>query len=36
MLHDGHLDVPTGPGIGVQPMPEVYEGLTTATRWIPA
>jgi O-succinylbenzoate synthase len=35
VLVDGHLDVPTGPGIGVEPLPEVLEEFTTATEWLP-
>ena len=27
VLEDGHLTVPTGPGIGVEPLPEVLESL---------
>ena len=30
VLKDGHLDVPTGPGIGVEPIPEVLAEVTTA------
>jgi len=30
-LHDGCLDVPTGPGIGVQPIMEVLDAMTTRT-----
>jgi O-succinylbenzoate synthase len=30
VLEDGTLRVPTGPGIGVSPIPEVLEELTTA------
>ncbi|WP_030245935.1 o-succinylbenzoate synthase [Streptomyces sp. NRRL S-350] len=33
-LADGHLDVPTGPGLGVEPLPEVLEEVTTSTEWI--
>jgi O-succinylbenzoate synthase len=36
VLTDGHLEVPTGPGIGVEPLPEVLEELTTSTEWVPA
>jgi O-succinylbenzoate synthase len=35
-LTDGHLAVPTGPGIGVEPLPEVLEELTTSVEWVPA
>ncbi|MEU9885985.1 o-succinylbenzoate synthase [Sphaerisporangium sp. NPDC051011] len=33
-LSDGHLDVPTGPGIGVDPVPDILEEVTTSTEWI--
>ncbi|WP_440064409.1 o-succinylbenzoate synthase [Streptosporangium sp. OZ121] len=33
-LHDGHLDVPAAPGIGVDPIPAVLEEVTTSTEWI--
>ena len=32
VLRDGHLDVPTGPGIGVDPLPEVLAEVTTSVR----
>jgi o-succinylbenzoate synthase len=35
VLEDGHLPVPTAPGIGVTPLPEELEAVTTSTRWIP-
>jgi O-succinylbenzoate synthase len=35
VLSDGHLAVPTGPGIGVSPIPEVLERATTDTIWLP-
>ncbi|TWP47948.1 o-succinylbenzoate synthase [Lentzea tibetensis] len=31
-LVDGHMTVPTGPGIGVDPIPETLRRFTTATR----
>ena len=34
VLDAGHLDVPTGPGLGVVPLPEVLDAVTTATEWI--
>jgi O-succinylbenzoate synthase len=34
VLADGHLDVPTGPGLGVVPVPDQLEAVTTATEWI--
>ncbi len=34
-LRDGHLTVPTGPGIGVEPIPEILDEVTTAIEWIP-
>jgi O-succinylbenzoate synthase len=36
VLTDGHLAVPQGPGLGVEPLPDVLEGLTTSVEWIPA
>jgi O-succinylbenzoate synthase len=33
-LDDGMLAVPTGPGIGVEPLPEVLAELTTARHWL--
>jgi o-succinylbenzoate synthase len=35
-LRDGHLEVPTGPGIGVEPIADVLEELTTSVEWVPA
>ena len=29
VMRDGHLDVPTGPGLGVEPDDAVLESLTT-------
>jgi O-succinylbenzoate synthase len=34
VLADGHLAVPTGPGLGVVPLPDVLDAVTTATEWI--
>jgi O-succinylbenzoate synthase len=34
VLDDGHLTVPTGPGIGVEPLPAVLDEVTTATEWL--
>ena len=34
VLDAGHLAVPTGPGIGVEPIPEVLQELTTSAEWI--
>jgi len=31
---DGHIDVPTGPGLGVTPIPEILDEVTTSTEWI--
>ncbi|WP_425553984.1 o-succinylbenzoate synthase [Dactylosporangium salmoneum] len=33
-LDGGHVGVPTGPGIGVTPIREVLDAVTTATEWI--
>jgi O-succinylbenzoate synthase len=30
VLQDGHLTVPTGPGIGVDPLPDVLASLVTS------
>lgn len=35
VLRDGHLDVPTAPGIGVDPIPSELEAVTTSTEWLP-
>lgn len=34
VLEDGYLRVPTGPGIGVSPIPGVLEELTTSTEFV--
>jgi len=34
VLRDGHLDVPTGPGLGVAPLPHRLEEVTVDTEWI--
>ncbi|MGW3833112.1 o-succinylbenzoate synthase [Streptomyces microflavus] len=34
VLADGHLDVPTGPGLGIAPLPDVLKEVTTSTEWI--
>ncbi|MFD5696931.1 o-succinylbenzoate synthase [Streptomyces lasiicapitis] len=34
VLSDGHLDVPTGPGLGVEPLPDVLREVTTSSEWI--
>lgn len=33
-LDDGHVAVPSGPGLGVDPLPDVLEKLTTDTEWL--
>jgi O-succinylbenzoate synthase len=35
VLENGHLAVPAGPGLGVQPLPEVMEQVTAAREWVP-
>lgn len=35
VMQDGHLSVPQGPGLGVTPIPEVLDELTTWTEWVP-
>jgi o-succinylbenzoate synthase len=32
---DGHVDVPTGPGLGVEPIPDILERYTVSTRELP-
>ena len=34
VLTDGHVAVPNGPGIGISPIPDVLQEVTTATSWI--
>lgn len=34
VLDDGHLAVPTGPGLGIDPLPEVLDELTTSSEWL--
>jgi len=34
VLSDGHLSVPSGPGIGVEPLPEALAEVTTASEWV--
>ncbi|GIH02362.1 o-succinylbenzoate synthase [Rhizocola hellebori] len=34
VLDDGHLSVPTGPGIGVAPLPDRLAEVTTASQWL--
>jgi O-succinylbenzoate synthase len=34
VMKDGHLEVPTAPGIGVEPLPEVLDDVTTAREWV--
>ncbi|GAA5113186.1 o-succinylbenzoate synthase [Alloalcanivorax gelatiniphagus] len=34
VLDDGHLAVPSGPGLGVAPLPERLEEVTTHTEWL--
>ncbi|GAA1555908.1 o-succinylbenzoate synthase [Actinomadura kijaniata] len=36
VLDDGHLAVPTGPGIGVEPVAERLRAFTTWSEWLPA
>ncbi len=35
VLDDGHLAVPTGPGLGVDPLPDELAAVTTSTEWLP-
>jgi O-succinylbenzoate synthase len=34
VLEAGHLRVPTAPGIGVEPIPDELEAVTTASEWL--
>ncbi len=36
VLEHGHLPVPTAPGLGVSPLPDVLAEVTTSTEWLPA
>jgi o-succinylbenzoate synthase len=36
VLDQGHLAVPTGPGLGVEPIAAALAEVTTATEWLPA
>ena len=36
VLSDGHLDVPSGPGIGIAPLPSELAAVTTSTEWVAA
>ncbi|MGW1991845.1 o-succinylbenzoate synthase [Embleya sp. NPDC001921] len=33
-LADGHLDVPTGPGVGIDPIVDILDSVTTSSEWI--
>ncbi|MFF5076035.1 o-succinylbenzoate synthase [Actinoplanes sp. NPDC000266] len=35
VLEDGHLPVPDGPGLGVEPIPEILAEITTGSEWLP-
>jgi len=35
VLDEGHLTVPTGPGIGVDPLPDVLAELVTSREQLP-
>ena len=35
VLEDGHLAVPTGPGLGVLPVQDRLDEVTTSTEWLP-
>ncbi|MEP9361322.1 o-succinylbenzoate synthase [Nocardioides sp. CN2-186] len=36
VLADGHLSVPTGPGLGVVPLEDELAAVTVSTEWVPA
>ncbi|MEV4701904.1 o-succinylbenzoate synthase [Actinoplanes sp. NPDC049316] len=35
VLEEGHLAVPSGPGLGVEPLPEILAEITTGIEWLP-
>ena len=35
VIDTGHLRVPTGPGLGVIPIPEALDAVTVGTEWLP-
>jgi O-succinylbenzoate synthase len=35
VLSDGYLPVPSGAGIGVEPLPDVLDSVTTSKQWLP-
>jgi O-succinylbenzoate synthase len=35
VLDDGHIAVPSAPGLGVTPLPDLLDEFTTATEWVP-
>ena len=35
VMRDGSLAVPQGAGLGVTPIPEILDELTTSTEWLP-
>ncbi|MDT7783244.1 MAG: o-succinylbenzoate synthase, partial [Pseudonocardiales bacterium] len=35
VLDEGHLKVPTGPGLGVTPLPDALDAVTVKTEWVP-
>lgn len=34
VLQDGHVAVPPGPGLGVEPIPDILEARTASTEWL--
>ncbi len=36
VLAQGHLEVPTGPGLGVEPLPDRLAEVTTSVEWLPS
>jgi O-succinylbenzoate synthase len=34
VLRDGHLSVPSGPGLGVEPIPELLDAVTVSSEWL--
>lgn len=36
VLEAGHVAVPSGAGLGVEPLPDILQARTTSTEWLPA
>jgi o-succinylbenzoate synthase len=36
VLQDGHIEVPQGPGLGAEVIPDILDSFTISSEWIPA